>query len=242
MRHVCFTQYSRRVCATHVYVSYVYRTRVNTTWVCHNIRAVHVTQMETRRVCVTQYTRHVCVTHVNVTYECHTYIIRDMCVKSILFHRWFLTFHVWRLTHKWFSTSRLLSRLDICEFPYTSALCRCSAEALVETRWEPRGTEQWFLLLAVSGLFYLTRKRCKIDNTIWLGIEEIGCSSQCFYITYWYCIGVTVIDTRAHPPPYYNLTEATHNQNMNMSRSMRLLWLWGERSHGRDPSFCTTKP
>ena len=95
---------------------------------------------------------------------------------------------------------------------------------------------RWFLLLAVSGLFYLTRKGCKIDHTIWLGIEEIGCSSQRFYITYWCCIGVTVIDTRAHLPPYYNLTEATHNQNMSISRSWRLSWLWGERSHGRDPS------
>ena len=182
-------------------------------------------------------TRILCETCVWNTY--YTYIMLDMCVKYILYHRWFLAFHVWRLTHKWFSTSRLPSRLDICEFPYTSALCRCSAGALI-TKWEPKGTEQWFLLLAVSGLFYLTRKQCKIDHTIWLGIEEIGCSSQSFYITYWCCIGVTVIDTRAHLPLYYNLTEATHNQNMSMSRSWRLSWLWGERSHGRDPSFCAT--
>jgi len=163
-----------------------------------------------------------------------------MCVKYILYHRWFLALHVWRLTNKWFSTSSLPSRLDICELPYTSALCRCSAGVLVETRLEPRGTEQCFLLLVVSGLFYLTWKRCKIDRTICPGIKEIGCSSQCFYITYRCCIGVTVIDTRAHLPPYYNLTEATHNQNMSMSRSWRLSWLWGERSHGRDPSSCAT--
>jgi len=152
-----------------------------------------------------------------------------MCAKFILCHRWFLAFHVWHLTHKWFSTSRLPSRLDICEFLYTSALCRRSAGALVETRWEPRGTEQMLFLLAVSGVFYLTRKRCKLDNTIWFGIEEIGCSSQCFYITYWCCIGVAVIDTRAHRPPYCNMTEATHNQNMSISWSWRLSWLWGER-------------
>ena len=135
-----------------------------------------------------------------------------MCVKYILYHRWFLAVHVWRLTHKWFSTSSLPSRLDICELLHTSALCRCSAGVLVETRLEPRRTEQCFLLLIVSGLFYLTWKRCKIDHFICLGIAEIGCSSQCFYITYQCCIGVTVIDTRAHLPPYYNLTEATHNR------------------------------
>ena len=50
-------------------------------------------------------------------------------------------------------------------------------------------------------------------------------------------ISFTVIDTRAHLPPYYNLTETTHNQNMSMSLSWRLSRLWGERSHDRDRSY-----
>jgi len=121
--------------------------------------------------------------------------------------------YTWKVRKGWLLTSTTASMCSAAEFPPPSI-----------------SLPRWFLLLAVSGLFYLTRKQCKIDHTIWLGIEEIGCSSQSLYITYWCCIGVTVIDTRAHLPPYYNLTEATHSQNMSMSRSWRLSWLWGERS------------
>jgi len=98
--------------------------------------------------------------------------------------------HRWKVRKGWLLILTTVSMCSAAEFSLPSISLPC-----------------WFLLLAVSCLFYLTRKRCKLDHTIWPGIKEIGFSSQCFYLTDWCCISVTVIDTRAHLDPYYNLTE-----------------------------------
>jgi len=90
--------------------------------------------------------------------------------------------YTWKVRKGWLLTSTIASMFSAAEFPPPSVSLPC-----------------WFLLLAVSGLFYLTRKRCKIHHIIWLGIEQIGCSSHIVHSRAHVCVLAVILN----PIPFF---------------------------------------